>query len=219
VREERWEATVVKTALREAKHRRKGDGPAAAIVLGGIAGVVATAAMTAVMRRLYERLPPAERYPLPPREVTQGVLPIRSEQGLRDASLIAHFAYGAAAGGGYGLLAKKGVGAGALYGVAVWALSYFGWIPAARILRPAASHPARRNALMITAHLVWGAATAMVFDDLVKARRSAFAGQDARDSVRAPRVSGAKSLGRPARRRQSRTATHGRDNPSSARGY
>ena len=33
-----------------------------------------------------------------------------------------------------------------------------GLLPAAGILKPATEHPARRNALMIASHLVWGAA-------------------------------------------------------------
>jgi uncharacterized membrane protein YagU involved in acid resistance len=45
---------------------------------------------------------------------------------------------------------------GALTGLAVWAGSYLGWLPAAGILRPATRHPWRRNLLMIIAHVIWG---------------------------------------------------------------
>jgi hypothetical protein len=44
------------------------------LVLGGLAGITATTAMTAVMRRLHRKLPGAERYPLPPREITERIL-------------------------------------------------------------------------------------------------------------------------------------------------
>jgi len=39
----------------------------------------------------------------------------------------------------------------------VWGGSYLGLLPSLGILRPATDHPAQRNALMIAAHLVWGA--------------------------------------------------------------
>ena len=48
--------------------------------------------------------------------------------------------------------------AGACYGLAVWAGSYLGLLPALGVLKPATEHPVRRIALMIAAHLVWGAA-------------------------------------------------------------
>jgi uncharacterized membrane protein YagU involved in acid resistance len=45
---------------------------------------------------------------------------------------------------------------GATFGLGVWVASYLGLMPMLGILRPATRHPARRNALMIAAHLVWG---------------------------------------------------------------
>ena len=39
------------------------------LLIGGIAGIVGTLAMTAAMRRLHRRLPEEERYPLTPREI------------------------------------------------------------------------------------------------------------------------------------------------------
>ena len=68
------------------------------------------------------------------------------------------------------MTARLGSGAG----VAVWAASYFGWIPAMGLLSPAHRHPPARNALMIAAHLVWGAVTAASYRELVAARRTVF---------------------------------------------
>ena len=48
----------------------------------------------------------------------------------------------------------------------MWAASYLGWIPAAGLLKPATEHPARRNFMMIAAHLVWGAALALALKEL-----------------------------------------------------
>jgi uncharacterized membrane protein YagU involved in acid resistance len=147
------------------------------LVVGGIAGIVGTIAMTAAMRRLHKRLPAEERYPLTPREIIdssaeQAALE-PSDEAAKDLTLAAHFAYGAACGSLLGALNPRlGPGEGALAGVAVWLGSYMGWIPAAGILKPATEHPARRNALMVGVHLVWGAATALSIQELLAARET-----------------------------------------------
>lgn len=144
------------------------------LLLGAIAGFAATVAMTAVMNRLHRRLPPGERYPLPPREITERLLPAAPNDGvLKDSATAAHHAYGAV-GGALMAAAAPGIGPmrGAIAGAGVWAASYFGWIPAAHILTPAYRHPVRRNVLMITAHLVWGAVTAASVRELHAARSS-----------------------------------------------
>lgn len=140
------------------------------MLAGALAGTLATVPMTAVMLALHRRLPVKEQYPLPPREITDVAVSSvggdpRRQSHMTGLSLTAHFAYGAATGALYSVLfrqARHPVLTGSAYGVAVWVASYLGWIPAARILRPANTHPARRNALMIMAHLVWGAGTGAV---------------------------------------------------------
>jgi hypothetical protein len=74
------------------------------------------------------------------------------------ATLIAHFGYGGLAGAVYGALPppRHAATAGLVIGVALWAGSYFGLLPALGLLRPASEHPARRNAMMLGAHLIWG---------------------------------------------------------------
>ena len=134
-------------------------------------------AMTAAMRRLHARLPEEERYPLTPREIIdssaeQGGIELANET-AKDVTLAAHFLYGAACGAALGAInPNMGRASGALAGVGVWLGSYLGWIPAARILKPATEHPPRRNALMIGVHLVWGAATADAMRELVAVRRT-----------------------------------------------
>ena len=107
------------------------------MLLGAIAGVVGTAAMTAAMRALHRRLPPAERYPLPPREIIERVVPEGvSEQTRRTSTIASHFGYGAGMGAVFALApVDKGTLTGAGYGVLVWAGSYLGWIPSAGILK------------------------------------------------------------------------------------
>jgi uncharacterized membrane protein YagU involved in acid resistance len=156
------------------------------LLLGGIAGFVGTMAMTSAMRRLHRRLPAEQRYPLTPREIidsgaSQAALRLANES-AKDVTTAAHFAYGALTGALLGAMnpnpAKK---TGAAYGVAVWLASYMGWIPAVGTLEPATRHPARRNALMIVAHLVWGASTAAALRELRLARETILEGGEDKD--------------------------------------
>ena len=159
------------------------------LLIGGIAGFVGTMAMTAAMRRLHRRLPDEERYPLTPREIVdsgskQLGVPLSGEA-AKDVTTAAHFAYGAAMGA---LIAAMnpdpGKRTGAVAGVAIWLASYMGWIPAVGNLEPATKHPARRNLLMIGAHLVWGSATAGALRELKLARETILADGPDKDSPR-----------------------------------
>ena len=130
------------------------------LLIGGIAGIVGTMAMTSAMRRLHEKLPERERYPLTPREIidstAEGADAELTDQTAKDITTAAHFAFGAACGSLLGAIdPRMGPGSGALAGVAVWLGSYMGWLPAAGILKPATDHPPRRNALIIGVRLVW----------------------------------------------------------------
>ena len=162
-------------------------------LLGALGGVAGTVAMTAAMRAMHRRLPADQRYPLPPREIIEGGLPepVRQrigEQGRRTATLAGHFGYGAAAGAAYALARHNGgVVEGALYGVLVWAASYFAEMPGLGILEPAHRHPARRNLLMIGAHLVWGGTLVLAIRELEHAQREIFATDVAPDR-RPPRA-------------------------------
>jgi uncharacterized membrane protein YagU involved in acid resistance len=147
------------------------------LVLGGIAGFVGTMAMTAAMRRMHQRLPARERYPLTPREIVDSaaakadvVLP---NEAAKDVTTVAHFAYGAAMGALVSAMnPDPGKKTGAAAGMAIWLASYMGWIPAVAILEPATEHPKRRNLLMVGAHIVWGAATASALRELRLARET-----------------------------------------------
>ncbi len=147
------------------------------LVIGAIAGVVGTMAMTSAMRRMHERLPPPERYPLTPREIVdsaseQAGVSLTNEA-AKDVTTAAHFAYGAASGALLGVAnVMLGPMSGGAAGVGVWLASYMGWIPAVGTLEPATRHPARRNLLMIGVHLVWGAATAASIRELRLARET-----------------------------------------------
>lgn len=159
----------------------------ASMLAGLVSGLAATAPMTVAMELLHRRLPERERYPLPPRRITDRVLEAAgveeddvSETRRRELALLNHFAYGAAAGALYGPASRATglppVASGVVYGLGVWAGSYLGWLPAAGVLPSAARQSARHNALMIAAHVVWGAATGYVAGKLdERGERSAMA--------------------------------------------
>jgi hypothetical protein len=137
------------------------------VLAASVSGLAATLPMTVAMEAIFRRLPLLQRYPLPPRPIAMRVaeaLDLKQEldEPRRLAfTLLSHFGYGTAAGGAYGLLARRwlpGARGGAMFGLGVWAGSYLGLLPGAGLYPPATQTPLRRNALMITAHLVWGAA-------------------------------------------------------------
>jgi hypothetical protein len=134
------------------------------LVIGAIAGIVATAAMTIAAAALFPRLRSGEQYPLPPREITDQVsvkffgIRLREPAALA-ATLIDHFGFGAGAGAlfwtPFGLRGRS-LRSSVAYAFAVWLISYFGWVPAFKLLRPAHHHPTARNGLMLVVHAVWG---------------------------------------------------------------
>lgn len=138
---------------------------------GAVAGAFATLFHTAVMYALQPRLPRARRHPLPPVQVTAnaarraGNINVDPGTPLRGATALAHFGFGAAAGGLYAPIGKRfgSVPTGIGYGIGVWAASYLGWIPALRLLPPASRQSNQRNVMMILAHVAWGAALAVAF--------------------------------------------------------
>jgi uncharacterized membrane protein YagU involved in acid resistance len=157
------------------------------LLIGAIAGIAGTVAMTSLMSRLHRRLPEEERYPLTPREIVDSVADQAglepSDAAAKDVTTAAHFAYGAASGALIAAVHPRiRPVAGAVAGAGVWAISYLGWVPGFRILKSATDHPARRNALMIGVHLVWGAATAAYIQELLLARETMMKTGDDRDA-------------------------------------
>jgi uncharacterized membrane protein YagU involved in acid resistance len=136
--------------------------------------------MTAAMEIMHRRLPWWERYHLPPSQI---IARVSRRLGLRQhmnqpehitVTLLAHFGYGSAAGAVYAPIADHvplpGVVKGIIFGLLVWSVSYLGLLPALGILRPATRQPPGRTALMIAAHVVWGAALG-VLTDMIRPRQ------------------------------------------------
>jgi uncharacterized membrane protein YagU involved in acid resistance len=150
--------------------------PESTLLNGALAGFMASLPMSVAMLIMHRLLPEHEQYPLPPHEITAELAEKADrEEHLNEpehtmATTVSHFAYGAVTGTLYAATAKHmfpnpAIG-GAVFGLAVWAGSYLGWLPALGILSSATEHPPRRNALMITAHLIWGSVTGILVDQL-----------------------------------------------------
>lgn len=131
---------------------------------GMVAGAVATVPMSAVML-VAERL--GAMGVQPPEQVTSEALGAAgadevSEGERHGAASLAHVAFGAGGGAAFAVLHRRlrlpvpVVAQGVAFGLAVWAASYQGWMPALGILPPASDdRPGRRRA-MIAAHVVYG---------------------------------------------------------------
>ena len=141
---------------------------------GALAGSIATGPMTVVMLLIYHLLPRPERLlPHPPELITRRMLGDQAPGG-RDTPRwliwVLHFGYGGGAGAVYAPLARRlplpPVLRGVAFGLGVWFVSYMGWLPAVDILPPAHKHPTRRNVMMISAHIVWGAVLDLVLTRL-----------------------------------------------------
>jgi hypothetical protein len=159
------------------------------VATGAIAGLSATAPMTLAMQLMKEQLPRSEQFPLPPRLITEVMAErtgadkvLDTETSRKAATFLNHFGYGAAVGALFGLTRSKGdlrdsVASATLqgmgWGLAVWAGSYLGWLPSAGILPPATRQSKERNALMVAAHLVWGASLGAFSAGLMKSAEDA----------------------------------------------
>lgn len=150
----------------------------AAPLKGPIAGLTGTVAMTLALRRVLPRLLPARaQRGFLPDAVTRGLeRRLTGRQRLRRhqrrvATIPAHYAYGAGAGLGYGLLRAASPGThpallGSAWGLAVWGASYQAWLPAAGITPRTTDRPPPQWIVPLAAHLVYGMATAYAFEAL-----------------------------------------------------
>lgn len=142
------------------------------LIRGAIAGTLATLPMTLVIESINRSLPPRERKPLPPRQITEqvaertGAEKRADERTLDVATMTTHFAFGAAMGACYGLLAPRARLSPALtgtgFGLLVWTANYAGVLPALRLQRWPQDRPPMRNTTMIVGHIVWGSVLGLV---------------------------------------------------------
>lgn len=136
-----------------------------ALAAGAGAGAVATLVMTGAMVAS-ERLGLMRR--MPPGEISERV--VERVQGGEEApgqvvdllAPVAHVGFGMAAGSVFGLLSLQvrpplaPAVQGTLFGVGLWLVSYFGWLPALRLMPPPQRDQPGRQPAMLAAHLVYG---------------------------------------------------------------
>ncbi|MBX3232172.1 MAG: hypothetical protein KIT84_19345 [Labilithrix sp.] len=136
---------------------------------GAAAGILATGVMTlefAVAKATGLLGEP------PPKKLTRRILTLVGHRPrgaeLQLATAAAHVGYGAAAGALFGLLPRpaRSVGGGVLYGLAIWAVSYAGWIPKLHLMRPPSRDRFGRPTSMALAHVVYGASLATALQKL-----------------------------------------------------
>ncbi|MFI6478285.1 DUF6789 family protein [Nonomuraea sp. NPDC050663] len=127
------------------------------LLRGAAAGSMATTAMSTVMLAGDKLGLMGEQ---PPRRVARRLF---GRQGETPVAIASHFGFGAAGGALLSTLSRgRGVPTwlGAGYGMAIWLASYQGWVPAIGAMPPAHRDRPGRQAVMIAAHLVYGATLA-----------------------------------------------------------
>ena len=158
--------------LHEVKHAPAERSTWVRVARGGAGGAVATLAMSALL--LVQRKLGALGEP-PPKKIVRsmrrrmGVFGVsrRRENAL---ALAAHWGFGIAAGALFGLVHRRAHGVarsmleGAAYGTAVWATSYYGWVPALGIMQPPHRDRPLRPTSMVAAHLVFGSVLGAVVE-------------------------------------------------------
>jgi len=156
------------------------------IIRGIVSGAIATLPMTWTMLRIHREEPREWFKALPPRLITLRLakrlgfgkhLDADEKAGLVWAS---HIGYGASMGALFALLSGRRSSrlsgfSGPLFGLAVWAASYMGVMPALKLHRSARRDANSRNRLMVISHLVWGLCMSVAFRCLGRATGSRWA--------------------------------------------
>jgi hypothetical protein len=102
---------------------------------------------------------------LPPRRIVDRLLPSLPGPARGPLEWVLHFGYGGAAGAAYAAVARpetRGVLTGSLFGLAVWAGGYEGWVPMIGALPPAHRDRRGRALTILLAHVVYGGALGAV---------------------------------------------------------
>lgn len=137
-------------------------------LLSGVqSGLIATGPMTLAMVIIEGLLKPDERSPLPPATITfEACESIGAEDVPENVQTLmttfSHLVYGAVAGGVYGqtLARNKKVHPilkGVIFGSSFWAVNYLVLLPMMNFRASGFKMTPKRNLMMFTSHLVWGA--------------------------------------------------------------
>jgi uncharacterized membrane protein YagU involved in acid resistance len=153
------------------------DQPTPSWLSGACEAGAGTLPMTIFMLLTQRFLPRGQRYDLPPEIITKELAHrahVRHHMNkieVLGATMVSHFGYGVAMGTVYGPLARRislpGVIKGVLFGLFIWAASYFGLSPLFGMSESGHREPGRRNLMMIAAHVVWGSSMGLIADLLM----------------------------------------------------
>jgi hypothetical protein len=148
---------------------------------GALSGVLATAAMSAVMLA-------GDRAGLmgehPPKRIARAALPghrHRPKPGEGVLGAVAHFAFGAASGALFAVTMdgrEPRLPLGVAYGLAIWAVSYQGWVPGLGIMPPVHRDRPGRQVVMAAGHVVYGTVLLLVLNRLRQGDRSRYPHHD-----------------------------------------
>lgn len=130
--------------------------PVPTLARGGLAGLAATGAMSAL---LVAADTSGVMNREPPRRIIDAFFPRFPAPLKNSAAVGAHLGYGVVGGALYAILLRKKStpASGLVYGAVVWAAGYEGWLPALGILPPAHRDEPGRTWTMLAAHLLYGA--------------------------------------------------------------
>jgi hypothetical protein len=139
------------------------------MVIGGAAGALATLPMSGLIWGA-KRVRIFQRTPAPEAVATRLVQRVTGRRAATPPqrqllTALSHIGFGSGAGALYGTttsLRPPTVWSGMLFGVAVWLISYQGWIPALRLLPAPADDEHGHAATMAAAHLVYGGTLGVV---------------------------------------------------------
>src|SRR3954454_19740683 len=149
-----------------------------AALAGTMVGVGATLGMSAVMM-IGQRVGLAGRHP--PEEIVdrsaERLTGRRMEERHADvAGAVAHLAFGGAGGALFAVAWRMlrppvpaslaGIG----YAVGIWTASYLGWVPALGLMPPADKDDRSRQAVLVAAHVVYGAILGTIVERLTASR-------------------------------------------------
>ncbi|MET8159298.1 hypothetical protein ABZT47_23255 [Sphaerisporangium sp. NPDC005289] len=139
------------------------------LVKGAVSGTIATAAHTVVMMTGSRA---GRSWKPPPKHIVRAVLPgskHRPKHGENVLATVAHVGFGAAAGGLFAIPFRRRrprVAEGMAYGLAIWLVSYQGWVPGLGAMPPAHRDRPDRQAVLAAAHVTYGAALVLALNAL-----------------------------------------------------
>lgn len=164
-------------------------------VSGALAGIAGTAAMSAALG-VSDAFGVMDKQP--PRMIIEALLPDLDEAETNATAVVCHIGYGKLAGVGYTMVVApehRNAATGILYGAAVWAAGYEGWLPLLGILPPAHRDKPSRAWTMFLAHIIYGAVLGRTAGRLSRAAAARAAKVEAKAANAAAKASAKASAG------------------------